>query len=200
MFEGAQVMLQMAPATFGLVIAYFFPGVIAVYAVRYSSIRLDRLLASIEQGENVIGPAVILIIAALTAGLLLSCVRTFTLEPVFRRLGAREPEVDYSCLDSEQAMRRFQEIIDNVYRYYQFYANTLIALLLLLMLRHSVGGACLDGLRAFSLFFMMLVAAVTLFFAAKAQWGDLVNALDQLTIAKEDDSGEGKGSGKEAKG
>lgn len=173
-------MLQL-PINFGLIIAYFLPGVVVTYSLRYISPQIDHLLRTIEAGQVVLGPAAILVIGAVVAGLIVSSARVVIFEPLLRRTGVPEPQVRYDKLSSAQKWKAYIQIVDNIYRFYQFYGNILLALLLLAILKYFIGGARIfSSLRAATLFIITIGSIVTLFIAARSSMCQLCDAIHDL--------------------
>lgn len=174
-------MFQM-PINFGLIIAFFLPGVLTVYSLRYVSPRVDHLLQTIEVGQVFVGPGALLVMAALVAGLIISAVRVVALDPVLHWTGLPKPKVNYEKLVTPEKRAVFNEVVENVYRYYQFYGNVFLALLLLIVLRYGVAGApMVSSLTAGALFIIHLASLVTLFFAARQSMRQLGRAINELS-------------------
>jgi hypothetical protein len=173
-------MFQM-PVNFGLIIAFFLPGVLTTYSLRYVSSRIDQILRIVEDGQVFVGPGAILIMGALVAGLIVSSVRVVVLDPVIHRTGVPKPRVDYGKLITPEKRVVFNEVVENVYRFYQFYGNIFLALLLLAILRYGVAGApILSSAESFALFVITLGAIVALFVAARQSMRQLCRAIDDL--------------------
>src|SRR5258708_34272697 len=131
-------MAQFEPIDFGIVIAFILPGSVAVYGLRYVSPRISALWSMLESGQVVIGPLILLALATLAVGLIVSSLRVVLLEPIFHVIGVRQEQVDYQKLANADQREFFKEMIKNVYRYEQFYGNTFLALLLCSFLRYFV--------------------------------------------------------------
>jgi hypothetical protein len=173
-------MFQM-PINFGLIIAFFLPGVIATYSLRYISNQIDQLLQTIEKGQSFVGPAAMLVMGALVAGLIISSVRVVVFDPLIHLTGVPKPKVDYKKLDSAEKRAAYNELVDNIYRYYQFYGNVFLGLLLLACLRYVMAGApILGSAKSFSFFVISIGAIATLFLAARQSMLQLHLAINDL--------------------
>ncbi|HEV3457044.1 MAG TPA: hypothetical protein VHG32_10825 [Thermoanaerobaculia bacterium] len=173
-------MLQL-PINFGLVIAYFLPGMVVTYSLRYVSLRIDYLLQRVESGQALLGPGLFLLIAAVVAGLIVSAARMVVFEPILYRTGVGRPNVNYKALASPETLSVYIQVVDNVYRFYQFYGNIFLALLLMALLRYAVAGAAItSSLAAVSLFMLTVGAILALFIAARLSMKQLCQALDDL--------------------
>jgi hypothetical protein len=173
-------MLQMT-INFGLIIAYFLPGVLVTYALRFVSFRIDHLLNLVEEGQVFLGPATILIISALVTGLIISSVRVVLVEPLIHITGVPKPRVNYKKLAPPEQWAVYSQVVENIYRFYQFYGNILLGLLMLGVLRYGIAGSpIVSSAQNIALFVLTLGSVVTLFFAARQSMKQLCSALDDL--------------------
>src|SRR5688500_13556261 len=81
-------------------------------------------------------------LASTAAGLLVSAVRWSVVDRLYHRTGISEPHWEFAQLSDR--LPAFLAVVDNHYRYYQFYANMLVALTFtyiarLIALRHWPG-------------------------------------------------------------
>jgi hypothetical protein len=68
-------------------------------------------------------------LASLGAGLILSTVRWLVIDPLHHATGVARPAWDFGTLQGK--LGEFQLLVESHYRYYQFYANSLVALVML---------------------------------------------------------------------
>lgn len=114
--------------SFGVVIAYLVPGLVALSVVA-------ELLPTVEnwlgvQGENAsVGGFLYGTLAALASGLTLSAIRWLTLDQLHHVTGLPAPNWDFSKL--QQNFAAFEGAVENHFRYYQFYGNMLLAICLI---------------------------------------------------------------------
>lgn len=180
-------MPKFGPITFGIVIAYFLPGIIVAYAMQYISPRIGMLFQSVAQGDKVAGPAILVAIITLFSGLAASAFRSLTLDTCFERWVAQTPDIDYAAIGSGRSLTVFQDAIDNIYRYYQFYGNTCISLLFLIACRYGVARQAFTPDRSSVSKATVLVASlVTMFFQAKGHHCKTVKFITRLNQAKGD--------------
>jgi len=166
---------------FGLIIAYFLPGILVTYSMRYVSLRIDHLLSAVEEGQVFVGPATILIVGALAAGLIISSVRVVLVDPLIHLTGVPKPRTDYRKLAPPEKWAVYSQVVENIYRFYQFYGNIFLGLLMLTILRYVIGSAKIfASVQSISLFAITAGAVVTLFFAARQSMKQLCGALDDL--------------------
>lgn len=112
---------------FGLTVAYLLPGFIALAGIAPVVQSVKEWLRPVDQGAAGFGPAVYAVLAATAAGMIISCIRWITIDRFHYWGGILPPEWDDSALDEN--LTAFNYIVENHYRYYQFYGNSLVAIL-----------------------------------------------------------------------
>jgi len=110
---------------FGLVIAYLLPGFIALIGVALFVPMIAGWLRADQSGS--FGAPVYALLAATAAGMVVSCFRWFLVDQILVLTGLERPRFNAQAL--EQNPTAFNYLIENHYRYFQFYANTLVALI-----------------------------------------------------------------------
>ncbi len=110
---------------FGLAIAYLLPGFIALIGIA----PLVPIVAQwLQAGQTAnFGAPVYAILAATAAGMIASCFRWFLIDPIHTMTGVVPPIFNARALEERPLALNF--LLENHYRYYQFYANTLIAVI-----------------------------------------------------------------------
>jgi hypothetical protein len=125
---------------FGLLIAYVLPGFVALWGGTYVAAPLRPWLLGDAGGAPTVGGFLFTTVAAVAAGLTVSTVRWLVVDTLHHRTGVRPPDWDFAALGERAAA--FGLMVDHYYRYYQFYANALVALGWVLAARRwSVGWA-----------------------------------------------------------
>ncbi len=174
-------MVQFAPINFGLIIAYILPGTVTVYGLRYLSPRIDALWSTLERGQIVAGPLILIGVSALAVGLILSSFRFVVLEPILYCTGVNRTTIKYDKITNTERLNLFNQMVENVYRYEQFYGNVLLSLLLFFILRYFVGDKPIVQTRGdFVAFIAILVSLVVLFFATRTQLKEVSRAVDDM--------------------
>ena len=107
--------------TFGLMIAYVFPGMVALYAAGLHVPLIQSWYRSPEPTEFLL-----LIILSAGVGVFLSGVRWVIFEKALQCLFRKTVTAQRKQHD-ETSEQTLQGIIMQLYRYYQFYANTSVA-------------------------------------------------------------------------
>ncbi len=121
-------MRGLTEASFGVVIAYLVPGLVALSAVSEWLPTVESWLGN--QSENAsMGGFLYGTLAALASGLTLSAIRWLTLDQLHHVTGLPAPKWDFSKL--QQHFAAFAGAVENHFRYYQFYGNMLLAICLI---------------------------------------------------------------------
>jgi len=111
---------------FGLLIAYLVPGFIVVWSLRPFLGDAQAWLGTAAEGSPTVGDFLYGTVAATAAGLVVSAVRWAVVDRLYHRTGVSEPRWDFAKLAKRLPV--FETLVEYHYRYYQFYANTLVAL------------------------------------------------------------------------
>ncbi len=111
---------------FGLLIAYVLPGIVCLAGLSPFSPMIRSWLAVTGPSAPSVAGFCFVTLAALAAGLVISAVRWATVDTIHHRTGVTRPVWEDAVL--AQKLDAFDYIVENHYRYYQFYANMLVAL------------------------------------------------------------------------
>lgn len=125
---------DLTDGSFGLIIAYLVPGA-AAFAVASEYIPVAKNWFGLGPASPTIGGFLYCTLGSLGAGLTLSAVRWSTLDRLHHATGLPAPALDFAQLQRNYAA--FQGAVENHYRYYQFYGNMLIVVLLLAIEPHA---------------------------------------------------------------
>lgn len=79
-------MVQISPINFGLIIAYFLPGIVSFYALSYISEGASNLFQAALSNPINIGAIFCLVVASIVTGLIVSSLRVILLETLHYRL------------------------------------------------------------------------------------------------------------------
>jgi hypothetical protein len=141
---------------FGLLLAYFLPGIIAVKGLSYVFDDVNKLINKVEENSKRLNSLVLLITLTLFIGLLLSLTRHALLIPTFKigfckTISANRSEVkswppyylmrvdhsriDYGKLTQDKILQAYKLALSNERRYYQFYGNSFFAILVFVIAR-----------------------------------------------------------------
>jgi len=111
---------------FGLLIAYLLPGFVVLWGLKPFVPEVQEWLGSSQAGAPTVGGFLFGTLASTGAGMVVSAVRWAVLDRVHHRTGIREPCWDFGKLSHR--WQAFEALVEYHYRYYQCYANMLVAL------------------------------------------------------------------------
>lgn len=160
-------MSDFGSTTFGYLIAYVLPGLTAGIAGGFLSDRVQRLFSIVIDEQN-LPLGVICALMTIAVGLFLSLFRALIFEEWLWR-NERLSVDEYSALaDDDQTFSAYDRVVDEAYRFHQFWGGMAIALppLVLGAVLHGRGQA--EGLETTA----AVVAGVA--FEAGAIWGAAV--------------------------
>ena len=110
---------------FGLMVAYLLPGFIVLAGIAPFAPLVAAWLQPLNQAQASLGAPVYAVLAATTIGMIVSCFRWLIIDHIHHWTGVRLPVWDDSRL--LERVGAFNYLVDNHYRYYQFYSNILVA-------------------------------------------------------------------------
>jgi len=116
---------------FGVIIALLLPGFVLLWGLSFSNDEVKTLLEATSKDESrTIGGFFYVTLASLSAGLLLSAVRWLIVDHLLVCC-CRVPKPNFSFAHLEDPTRYaiFLGVVENHYRYYQYYSNTLVAII-----------------------------------------------------------------------
>lgn len=117
---------DLSSRNFGIIIAYLLPGLVCLFGLSaYSETVRDWLAATESRGPTVAG-FLYVTLASLAAGLVSGAVRWAVLDTFLETDGVRRPSWDDQRLGDR--LDAFNYIVENHFRYYQFYGNSLVCL------------------------------------------------------------------------
>lgn len=133
-------MREVTGQNFGLLIAYVLPGFVSLCAVgQFVPIVAGWLRASTAPDQPAsVGGFLYVTLASVGAGLTISTVRWALIDTIHHWTGIRRPPWNDSKL--QEKLGAFEALVENHYRYYQFYANMLVAMFVLLLASFSTSG------------------------------------------------------------
>jgi hypothetical protein len=128
---------------FGLLIAYFVPGIITLLGLGYIFDGVSNLMKKYRSGEATAGFLLIVSSIAIVVGMAVSVVRASTIDQSFswdltlmsqgyyRSMNLQQADPDYAQLTEAGKLNAFREAEENDKRPYQFYGNILLAIIIL---------------------------------------------------------------------
>jgi hypothetical protein len=127
-------MKEVTDKNFGVVIALWLPGVILLWGLTYSYPHLSTWLNKANSSEAAtIGGFLYLSLAALAAGMVVSAIRWMIIDlfvlSYIPWIKVQRETFDFGTLRDKDSFAVFQGAVENFYRYYQYYSNTLVSIL-----------------------------------------------------------------------
>lgn len=115
-------------ANFGLLIAFLLPGFLLLWGLSFSSNTIAHWLsASSERNAATVGGFLFSTLASLALGLLISSFRWLIVDHILLLFGIKDPGIKFENLKDKDRCAGFVGVVQNHYRYYQYYSNTFIA-------------------------------------------------------------------------
>jgi len=118
-------MRTLSSQNFGLVIAYLLPRFVALWGVSYFSPTVDAWISASQQNAPTVAGFMYVTLASLAAGVTVSAVRWAFIDQLHHATGIVPPTWKFANLEGK--LQGYLTLIENHYRYYQFYSNMLVA-------------------------------------------------------------------------
>lgn len=122
-------------SNFGIMIAYLIPGFVVLAGISQMNPAIAVWLQGSSQGELTIGGFLYVTLVSLSLGLIVSTVRWAVIDAAHHRTGIRKPRLAFANLHDRTSA--FARIVEDRYRFYQFYSNTATALPVALICKAS---------------------------------------------------------------
>jgi len=134
-------MRELSGKNFGVLIAYLLPGFVSLWAVAMFSPAVDSWLTSKPNAQPTVGGFLYTTLGSLSGGLTVSAVRWAVVDTFHHATGLVPPKWDFSKL--RDRLDAFEALVENHYRYYQFYSNMLVAVVAVFLARAThIGALC----------------------------------------------------------
>lgn len=121
---------DLTSTSFGYVIGFLLPGLFGLYALSMWSQNIKGLLEPATSTSATIGPSFFLLLSALTSGLLIAALRFFLFEKFICK-SHHFPKDMFAQLGIGDKLVAFKSVVDEHYRYHQFYGGCVVALAIL---------------------------------------------------------------------
>ena len=149
---------------FGVTIAFLLPGFALFWGLSYSFPDISALLGRAQTLPDLsVGRLLYIVMASLTLGMVIGAVRWAVVDQfLYCVTRLHKAQGDYGELAKDGKFKAFTGFVDNHYRYYQYYSNTLTAVLAGFIVYavkvnpHLPWSICASGLM---LAFILLLAA-----------------------------------------
>ena len=120
-------MRDVSPFNFGLIVAYVVPGFVILWGLSFHSVTIATWLAGPSQAAPTVGGLFYATIASVACGMIANVFRWAFIDTIHHHTGVRLPRWDFSLLDQKR-LGGYELLVELHYRYHQFFANMLIAL------------------------------------------------------------------------
>lgn len=120
-------MRDISPFNFGLVVAYLVPGFVIVWGLSWHFPLIASWLSGPSQNAPTVGDLFYATLASVACGMFANMARWAILDTINHHTGVRLPAWDFSRL--HERLAAYELLVEFHYRFYQFGANALIALL-----------------------------------------------------------------------
>ncbi len=131
-------------ANFGLLIAYVIPGFILLWGLEPHSATLQNWLTESTSESATVAGFLYVTVVSVGLGMLCSTIRWLVVDRLHHTTGVKEPRWNFRDLDNPVAVHEW--FIEIHYRYYQWHANSLVALNMAFGLRWASHGLSFSGL------------------------------------------------------
>ncbi len=130
---------ELTDKNFGIAIAYLIPGFLALWGLSYFSPTIRSWLepSSLVTAPT-LGSFLYVLLGSLAAGLIVSALRWATLDTFHHATGLTAPALNFATLP--QNLDAFILVVEANYRFYQFYSNAFVALLVAAVCRLTAIG------------------------------------------------------------
>jgi hypothetical protein len=165
---------------FGVVIAFVAPGFVALQGASYHMLTVQAWMAAASEKEQSVGVFLFVLLASLSMGLVVSGIRALVLDnllqfgQLLRQHAVPKLSLDWSKVDDKK-LPVLITIRDAHYRHYQFYANTLVAMVFWAFSRASTSRPGMSP-QQWALISAILLA---LLFSARDSFLRYVNAVNR---------------------
>jgi hypothetical protein len=118
-------MTEVNVKNFGVLIAFLLPGLVTLLGIAPYSATVRSWFGTSATTAPTVGGFLYVTLAAIGLGMTTSVIRWLVLDWLHHHTGIRPPEWDFSGLQAN--LDGFMALVENHYRYYQFYGNMVVA-------------------------------------------------------------------------
>lgn len=121
------VVRDISPFNFGLVVAYLVPGFVILWGLSWHFSTIASWLRGPSADAPTVGDLFYATLASVACGMFANMARWAVLDTIHHRTGVQVPAWDFSRL--QEKLSAYEILVEFHYRFYQFGANALIAIL-----------------------------------------------------------------------
>jgi hypothetical protein len=129
--------LDQLDKNFGLLIAFGLPGFL-VFTQLPPQLMTPLASFMLQNDQPSIGSFLYTLPASIGCGIILSAIRWMLVDSAVYWTGVRKPNLNFRSMDTK--LQAFGLLVEHNYRFYQFYSNSLVAILLLVGMRFRIDG------------------------------------------------------------
>ncbi len=126
-------MQQVSRDNFGPLIAFLLPGFVLLWGTQSFSPTIRTWLAPSGSTFPTVGSFLYATLASTAAGLILSAVRWVIVDTIYHHTGIPPPRWNLTKLP--EVLDAFESLVEAHYHFYQFYANMLVALIVVYLVK-----------------------------------------------------------------
>lgn len=119
-------MKDLTSTTFGYLIGFLLPGVFGLFALSAWFPEAGVILQPVMKADASIGPSVAFLLIAVGMGMCLNAIRWLVFEKWICKAHQLPPNM-FTLLTKENALTAFKSVVDEHYRYHQFYGCCAVA-------------------------------------------------------------------------
>jgi hypothetical protein len=119
-------MTEVNSQNFGILIAYLLPGLVTLVGIAPYCETVRSWLGTPSTAAPTVGGFLYVTLAAVALGMTVSVIRWLILDWAHHHTGIQPPTWDFAVLQTN--LGGFLALVENHYRYYQFYGNMFVAL------------------------------------------------------------------------
>lgn len=180
-------MKDITEKNFGVIIAFWLPGFLLLWGVSYSFPSIATWLAASSGSDApTVGGFLYATLASLSVGLVINATRWVFVQEILLHGVTRLPRarINYAGLTDKNVLAAFNGAIENNFRYYQYYSNALVSIVLSLACYLTYGGGTRQSAAVWVL---ASVAAVILFIACRNELAAFNKRAEDITNPTERD-------------
>ncbi|QDT91473.1 hypothetical protein [Gimesia algae] len=113
---------------FGFLIAYLVPGFTTLWGISFFSTTVQTWIGILPSESPTVGGFLYITIGSVAVGLTVSTIRWIVIDTIHHWTGISDPGWNFSKL--QKNINAFDRLIEIHYHYYQFYANSIIAMII----------------------------------------------------------------------
>ena len=124
-------MKDVTSTSFGLIIGFLLPGLVALYSLSFWSPLVETLFLSFLTAQSNVGLFLMVVMAGIAAGLQVTALRWVVFECIICQRDRLRPSEFAALGSSEGKLAAFRAAVDEHYRYHQFWGGVSVVMPLL---------------------------------------------------------------------